>query len=88
MKKGRNSILAKEQYDTFKQTIVKEQEQRGGGRLTAKDIAEIAKNDFNAHYTHKGIYRLLHNIGMSWISSRSRHPKADEEVQEAFKKTS
>jgi len=29
----------------------------------------------------------LHRIGMSWITARSRHPQADPEAQDAFKKT-
>ncbi|WP_435277206.1 helix-turn-helix domain-containing protein [Psychrobium sp. nBUS_13] len=32
------------------------------------------------------MYRLLHQLGFSWITSRSRHPKQSDEVQETFKK--
>ena len=67
--------------------IVSEQEKRAGGRLTGQDIQQIAKEHYNAHYTVNGIYEMLKRIGMSWISARSQHPKADEEVQETFKKT-
>ncbi|MFD1245950.1 winged helix-turn-helix domain-containing protein, partial [Paralysiella testudinis] len=34
----------------------------------------MAKEDFNASYTPKGIYGLLSRIGISWVSARSRHP--------------
>ena len=39
-------------------------------------------------YSVNGIYELLARIGMSWISARSKHPQADINAQEAFKKTS
>lgn len=84
---GRNSKLAKDDEDRFKKCIVDSQEKRKGGRLTAKDIQQIAANKFNAHYTENGIYELLKRLNMSWISARSKHPKGDEEVQMTFKKT-
>lgn len=33
-----------------------------------------------------GLYHLLNDIGMSWISTCSKHPKQDEASQEHFKK--
>ena len=62
-------------------------EKRAGGRLTGKDIQQLAKEHYNAHYTVNGIYELLKRIDMSWISARSQHPKADIQAQDAFKKT-
>ena len=85
--RGRHSKLAESDIDAFKAMIVSEQEKRAGGRLTGQDIQQIAKEHYNAHYTVNGIYEMLKRIGMSWISARSQHPKADEEVQETFKKT-
>ncbi|WP_321155666.1 winged helix-turn-helix domain-containing protein [Psychrobacter sp. LV10R520-6] len=86
-RRGRHSKLAESDIDAFKAMIVSEQEKRAGGRLTGQDIQQIAKEHYNAHYTVNGIYEMLKRIGMSWISARSQHPKADEEVQETFKKT-
>ena len=86
--RGRKSLLAEQDIEPFKQAIVEAQQQRGGGRLTAKDIAQIAKEQFNANYTPKAIYPLMKRIGMSWVSARSQHPKADPKVMEAYKKTS
>lgn len=86
--RGRKSRLAEQDIEPFKQAIVDAGQQRGGGRLTAEDIAQIAKEQFNASYTSKGIYALMKRIGMSWISARSQHPKADPKVMEAYKKTS
>ncbi|WP_201546777.1 winged helix-turn-helix domain-containing protein [Psychrobacter lutiphocae] len=86
-RRGRHSKLAQTDIDAFKDMIVSEQQKRSGGRLTGKDIQQLAKEHYNAHYTVNGIYELLKRIGMSWISARSQHPKADPQAQEAFKKT-
>ncbi|PTP18423.1 hypothetical protein CWO07_25070, partial [Vibrio splendidus] len=29
---------------------------------------------------------LLHELNLSWITTRSKHPKQSEEAQESFKK--
>ncbi|QPL54095.1 winged helix-turn-helix domain-containing protein [Vibrio navarrensis] len=33
-------------------------------------------------------YYLLDHMGLSWITSRSKHPKQSQEVQDDFKKNS
>lgn len=85
---GRHSKLAKDDEARFKQRIVESQESRKGGRLIARDIQRLASDEFNAQYTENGIYELLKRLDMSWISARSKHPKGDESVQQAYKKTS
>ena len=85
---GRNSKLAPEHIEAFKQLIVDSQAKRGGGRLTGQDIQKLAHEHYQASYSVNGIYELLARIGMSWISARSQHPQADINAQEAFKKTS
>ncbi len=84
---GRNSKIAEQHIEAFKALIVEEQSTRGGGRLTGQDIQQLAREHYQADYTVNGIYELLKRIGMTWISGRSRHPQADPEQQEAFKKT-
>jgi transposase len=85
---GRSSKLKPEDHQAFKQRIIEAQEKREGGRLTAEDIHTIAAQELNAHYKHSSsLYPLLHRVGMSWITARSRHPQADPEAQDAFKKT-
>ena len=39
-------------------------------------------------YELSNVYRLLRELGFSWITSRSRHPKQDGQVQEALKTSS
>lgn len=84
---GRNSKIPEQHIEAFKTLIVEEQKKRGGGRLTGQDIRQLTQEHYQATYTVTGIYELLKRIGMSWISSRSRHPQADSQQQDAFKKT-
>ena len=86
-RRGRHSKLAEADIAAFKAMIVSEQDKRAGGRLTGKDIQQLAKEHYNAHYTVNGIYELLKRIDMSWISARSQHPKADIQAQDASRKT-
>ncbi|WP_423228032.1 helix-turn-helix domain-containing protein [Shewanella algae] len=37
-------------------------------------------------YSLANVYRLLHALDFSWITSRSKHPKQSDEAQAAFKK--
>ncbi|MFT6920773.1 MAG: hypothetical protein ACJA2G_003426 [Cognaticolwellia sp.] len=57
-----------------------------GGRLKAQTLVAYITQEFKVDYSIDNIYRLLHQLGFSWITSRSRHPKQSDEVQEAFKK--
>ena len=84
---GRNSKLAPEHIEAFKQLIVDTQAKRGG-RLTGQDIQKLAYEHYQVNYSVNGIYELLARMGMTWISARSQHPQADINAQEAFKKTS
>lgn len=84
---GRKSKLAPEHYETFKHLIVQAQQEKQGGRLTGEQIVKLAKEHFNVDYHPDAIYVVLRRLGMSWITGRSQHPKADPEKQADFKKT-
>jgi transposase len=58
-----------------------------GGRLIASDIQRYIEDNFAVKYQPSNIYRLLHELGFSWITSRSKHPKQSQEAQDEFKKT-
>ncbi|ASD69772.1 hypothetical protein B1L02_23315 [Pseudoalteromonas piscicida] len=58
-----------------------------GGRLTGYRIKQYIEDEFNVSYHPNAIYKLLEKLGFSWITSRSRHPKQSEQVQQDFKKT-
>ena len=52
----------------------------------AKDLSHFIQSEFGVTFKQANIYRLLHQLGFSWITTRSRHPKQSETVQAAFKK--
>jgi transposase len=59
------------------------------GELTTTREIQRAYEEKVGHYVHETtIYRLIARHGWRKLLPRSRHPKADVEAQEAFKKTS
>ena len=57
-----------------------------GGRLTGDDILSFITTNLNTEFHPNHVYKLLKQLGFSWITSRSKHPKQSQEIQEAFKK--
>lgn len=72
---------------SFENTIKSLQDQRQGGRIQCQDIVEMVAEKYGIHYSRSGMYHVLHRLGFSWITSRSKHPQQDPAVLEAFKKT-
>lgn len=83
---GRPRLLDSSHHKTLKQKMEELQSALPGGRLRGEDIIQLIKDEWGVTYTLSGIYYLMKDIGMSWISTRSRHPKQDEVIQEQFKK--
>jgi transposase len=86
--RGRKRKLKLESQEQFCEAVEQLQEQRQGGRARARDVQELLKEKFKADYALSGVYHVLHRSGLSWITARSKHPKADIILQETFKKTS
>lgn len=72
----------------FQSLVTNLQDEKKGGRIDANDIRYKVKEEFGVLYSRKNIYKLLHKNKMSWITSRSKHPKSDLEAQEEYKKNS
>jgi transposase len=51
------------------------------------DLQKLVEERFGVIYHERTIGKILKNIGFSHISARPRHPKQDNEVIAAFKKT-
>lgn len=85
---GRNKKLPLEKEEEFRQQVEALQEMRGGGRVRGQDIQILLKEKFSADYALKSVYDVLKRCGLSWISSRSKHPNSDPVLQEEFKKNS
>jgi len=83
---GRNKALSDEQLLTLKAFITAEAVKADGGRLQGKDVQAYILNEFGVNYQKSNVYKLLHALNFSWITTRSKHPKQNIEAQEAFKK--
>ena len=83
---GRPCRLSEAQLAQLTEYISNNSIKEKGGRLKAQTIITYIAQKFNLNYRVSNIYRLLHQLGFSWITSRSKHPKQSEEVQEDFKK--
>lgn len=59
-----------------------------GGYITGKQLKLIIAKEFSVQCCLQTIYNTLHRLKFSWISSRSKHPKSDTEIQELYKKFS
>jgi len=55
--------------------------------LRARDIQRILQKEFACCYSLGGTYFLLHRLGFSCLCPRPRHPQADAQAQETFKKS-
>lgn len=85
---GRPARLTPEQLVQVKSYVVDNAIKAQGGRLQGKDVQEYIKSTFGVTYQKTNIYQLLHKLNLSWITTRSKHPKQSIEAQKAFKKNS
>lgn len=82
---GRPPRLSPQQQTLLIKFVEEASHSDSGGRLQAKDVHQFIIDKFNINYKLRNVYRLLHDLGFSWITSRSRHPKQDEKAQLLFK---
>lgn len=83
---GRHKSLSEMQLRQLKQFVVSMAVKPDGGRLQGKDVQAYIASEFGVQYQKSNIYNLLHELNLSWITTRSKHPKQSIEAQEAFKK--
>lgn len=83
---GRPCKLTAEQLITFKEYVIENSIKPNGGRLTGKSLVNFIQEEYGVTYCLDNIYRLLNSLNLSWITSRSKHPKQSQEVQDDFKK--
>jgi len=86
--RGAKRKLPTEQEQGFREAVLKLQANRKGGRIRGADVLELMKKKFGIDCCLDTAYESLKRANLVWITSRSRHPKTDEEAQESFKKTS
>jgi len=83
---GRPSRLNEAKLVQLSEYVRNNSIKESGGRLNAQTLVNYIEREFKLNYGISNVYRLLHQLGFSWITSRSRHPKQSEEIQEDFKK--
>jgi transposase len=86
--RGRRKKLPSEQEEEFRKQVEALQLEREGGRVRGQDIQVLLKEKFCVDHALPSVYHVLERCGLSWISSRSKHPKSDPMIQEDFKKNS
>jgi transposase len=57
-------------------------------RWRRADLRDAIEHRYSISLHERSVGKLLHRLGFSHLSVRPRHPQADIEAQEAFKKTS
>lgn len=83
---GRPSALSEAQLSQLKEYVITNSIKPTGGRLKGTRLVDYINQEFNVLYSVDNIYRVLHQLGFSWLTRRSKHPQQDLEAQEAFKK--
>ncbi len=83
---GRRKGLSEIQLHQLKEFVVSSAVKPDGGRLQGKDVQLYISSEFGIQYKKSNIYNLLHALNLSWITTRSKHPKQSIEAQETFKK--
>lgn len=86
--RGNKPKLKVSEEESFRKAVLELQDNRPGGRIIGLDILKIMEEKFNVKCSLSSVYNTLRRVKLVWISGRSKHPKADIEAQETFKKTS
>ncbi len=84
--RGAKKKLSTNKENKFCDRVIEMQKTRKGGRVKGEDIRIMLKEEFDVNCSLSATYLLLRRVGLHWISSRSRHPKQSQEVQDLFKK--
>lgn len=84
---GGKTFLTPKQEEHLVEDILKLQDERNGGRIIGSEITNFIQKKYKVTYKGTSVYDLLERLGLTWVSSRSIHPKTDLEVQRKFKQT-
>jgi len=83
---GRPCSLNQQQLSQLSQYIRNNSIKENGGRLKAQTLVTYVAQEFKVDYSIFNIYRLLHQLGFSWITSRSRHQNSQKKFKRILKK--
>jgi transposase len=85
--RGAKRKIAEAQSEAFREAVLQLQADKKGGRIRGQDVLTLMREKLGIECHLDTAYETLKRADLVWITSRSKHPKADEEQQEAFKKT-
>jgi transposase len=86
IKKGRGRHPLISSPSLISKVIDELEESRDGGRIRCQDIVDYLRDKQKIEYSLPGMYHVLHRLGFSWITARSKHPEQSEKEIEDFKK--
>lgn len=84
--RGKKSFIPDSETSAFRSAVLELQEGRSGGVIIGKDVLQLMKDKYGIKCSLKSAYNHLKRARLVWISARSRHPNANPEAQEEFKK--
>jgi transposase len=87
-KSGRPTWLDEGQLASLRALVLRgpDPERDGVSTWRAKDLCRIVEERFGVAYSENGMFRLLHDLGLSWQKTRPIHPEADLKAQARFQK--
>jgi transposase len=85
---GRRRHLEASRTEAFKERITNGADLARDGVVVFRgaDARRILKEEFGADYSLSGTYRLLHELKLSWLRPRPRHPGSEARRQAEFRK--
>lgn len=86
--RGAKPYIPPEEYEELRKLVEQLQKSRNGGRIRGQDIGDAIEKKYGKRPSKSVIYKTLQRAGLVWITGRSQHPKADQQAQLNFKKTS
>jgi transposase len=83
---GKKAFIPDSETAAFRSAVLELQAGRSGGVIIRKDVLQLIKDKYGVECSLKSAYNYLKRARLVWISARSRHPNANPEEQEEFKK--
>lgn len=90
LRSGRKSRLSAEQEAEFAALVRTGPDLSKDGvvRWRRVDLCNVIADRYDVELHERSVGKLLRRLGFSHLSVRPRHPKADVQAQDTFKKTS
>ena len=84
--RGKKPLIPDSDREAFRAAVIELQMKRPGGCINGNDVLHLMQEKYGITCSVRSAYNHLKRAALVWITARSRHPKADQERQEVFKK--